>query len=357
MIGSFRFLLAIFVVISHTRGYPFDKLPDPALSAIVAFFFLSGFLMPATLDHNYDATSFTGKSIRYLINRFLRIYPVYFVALLLDFLALWHNPTARSLYYFTWPSVRQNFILLGLNQSEYWGQDQRFIGPAWTLDVELQYYILVPLLVLLARFAPKLLVALLIIASCVGLHHLIEPTGQDSIDRSLLTWSPFFILGFISYWYRKTLLNRVSLNALFCAGTILCAISLGLGFLSRSASHWVFAFALLAFAARLLLSAKKQSKADRMFGDLAYPVFIMHAVVNTSGLPGELANLIAPGSVAVLTLSTLALTLPLCIAVDLLISRPIDRLRQRLRRSSPGRKPLEHLDVPASVEHPCAVSP
>jgi len=335
VIGSFRLLLAIFVVISHTKGFPFGRLPDPALSAIVGFFFLSGYLMPATLERNYVGETFSAQTARYLLNRFLRIFPVYWLALVLQGAALAWNAEARSLYDFSHPnSFLQNFVLLGLNQGEFWHQDQRFIGPAWTLDVELQYYLLVPFFVLCFRRGPRLSCAAMVAAAALGLLYLCNPTGRDSIDRSLLPWFPFFAAGYLSYWYREKIMAGVSIRSIRTAGSVAAIASLALLFVSPPASHWAFACALILFALALLHTSKRQRGLDRFLGNLSYPVFLLHAVVNASGIPAHLAAIVAPGSVPVLALCTLFLTLPVSIVTEFALSQPIDKIRGTLRRQA-----------------------
>lgn len=336
MIGSFRFMLAIFVVISHTRGYPFERLPDPALSAIVAFFFLSGFLMPATLERNYAGATLASKSLRYLANRVLRIYPTYFFALILFAAALSFNSAAREMYYFDARSILQNVLLLGLNQNEFWGHSQRFIGPAWTLDVEMQYYLIVPILVLLARIAPRFIFSASAPVCLGALYILAFPTGRDALDRSLIPWAPFFMAGFASYWYRSALSSCVNPFFLAGAGILLTGTSVALAFVSLPASHWVFAVALMVWALWILLREQHSSEWDVLLGNLSYPVFILHAAVNTSGVPDAIANALWPGSVLMLALATLILTIPLSVLAELIISRPIDRLRRMLRGSQRG---------------------
>jgi len=49
----------------------------------------------------------------------------------------------------------QNFVLLGLNQASFWSSETQIVNVAWTPDIELQFYLLVPLV---SSFAPALLV-------------------------------------------------------------------------------------------------------------------------------------------------------------------------------------------------------
>ena len=74
--GSWRFLLAGFVVASHLWR---DMLQGYAAYAVWAFFVLSGYLMTHVLQTRYG---FTVRGVGvYAYNRLLRIFPGYYVAL------------------------------------------------------------------------------------------------------------------------------------------------------------------------------------------------------------------------------------------------------------------------------------
>src|SRR4051812_42179769 len=113
-LGTFRLLLALGVVASHTPGYQFSSYPDAGIVAVVTFFFLSGYLMPATYEANYHDQSFIQQVKRFLVNRLLRIYPVYWLALGLAFFAI-QLTSRQANYVFSAKSFVQNVLLLGMN--------------------------------------------------------------------------------------------------------------------------------------------------------------------------------------------------------------------------------------------------
>lgn len=221
MLGTLRLILAIGVVASHTHGYRFDQYPDTGIVAVCAFFFLSGFLMPATLERNYF-----GQVRPYLVNRFLRIFPIYWIALLAALLILPRLPEWKSAYDFGISPILQNIGLLGLNQ---WSNDTLYIGPAWTLDIELQFYLMVPVLVMIPARARLILMTII---SVVGLYMLFNPWHIRHIDRSFLPWAPFFFGGMALYMRHPNF-------SLFKPGGLF----------------------------------------DREMGELAYPLFVLHPIV------------------------------------------------------------------------------
>lgn len=74
-LGTFRLFLALCVAFSHLWE---DMLPGPAAYSVWGFFVLSGFLMTLILTRKYGTDCQGIKN--YAFNRFLRIYPSYFVA-------------------------------------------------------------------------------------------------------------------------------------------------------------------------------------------------------------------------------------------------------------------------------------
>lgn len=131
MFGLYRFLLAVLVALSHF-GFQFAGF-NPGQWAVISFYTLSGLLM----ERQCKKLSRTGSGTFYL-DRFLRIYPLYFVVLLL---AWFENRCA-------WKVIIINAALLPLNYSDFIGIPALLSAQAWSLACEVHFYILVPLLVL-----------------------------------------------------------------------------------------------------------------------------------------------------------------------------------------------------------------
>jgi len=77
--GLLRLILAIAVVIAHTNSI-FGLKFTGGLVAVETFFIISGFYMSMILDRKYTGK---GSYILFLSNRFLRLYPMFWVVLLL----------------------------------------------------------------------------------------------------------------------------------------------------------------------------------------------------------------------------------------------------------------------------------
>jgi peptidoglycan/LPS O-acetylase OafA/YrhL len=86
-LGVWRFFLAFLVAISHLWD---GMIHGPAAYAVWGFFLISGYLMTVGLLTRYGE-GWAGL-LDYAINRFLRIYPTYYIACLFGALALFLMP-------------------------------------------------------------------------------------------------------------------------------------------------------------------------------------------------------------------------------------------------------------------------
>ena len=145
VLTSMRFIAAIYVLLFHSGGPTLTvsgRLPSFAIHffangylGVTFFFVLSGFILTYVYSGKINSTA---DVINYGWARFSRIYPVYLLALLftLPFFTDWQS----------WAGVPQ-FVLL-----QSWSPLAMFTdhvmananGPAWTLSVELLFYLLFP---------------------------------------------------------------------------------------------------------------------------------------------------------------------------------------------------------------------
>ena len=179
--GIFRVLLALLVVCAHLAVVD-DKgvinwLTGGAIMAVNVFFLLSGFYMTLVLDRKYK-----NKTKSFLLSRALRLYPLYWIALVLTwvmqfnsslimpagFVTLFpalHNLLNQNVVLDT-VAIAQNFTFLGLDFNYLFcitphnggiylihsdGQCSSFsignivlVPQAWSLGTELLFYLTIP---------------------------------------------------------------------------------------------------------------------------------------------------------------------------------------------------------------------
>lgn len=274
--GLLRAVLALLVIAAHTHGYPLDA--DLALIAVCTFFVISGALMPLSLEAHYSTAA------KFYVSRALRIYPLYWLCLtawLIEWVVTHKQPW--SLY-----DVLGNYALLGVNESPYFGLPRIVMAPAWTLNLELQYYLLVPLMVLAVKRGRMWdAIFALTAAACVVLW-VADESWTLASGRRLAPWFFFFYAGFAIWRYFPRLTQCL--------------------FRKRNG---------------------RLAKLDRYVGEFSYPLYIIHwplvaVVLELAGRKMNFGVLLILNTAACLVVSWLALKL---------IVFPIDHWRRSHRVS------------------------
>lgn len=314
-IGFFRLLLAMTVVITHTHPIFGFTLGNPVI-AVRAFFIISGFYMAMILTEKYKLNKIFWE------NRILKIFPIYWVILLctilVGFLAHLVNGGWGELAYiaqylkdfnlFTVIScvfsnifiiTRDIFMYSNFSPNEgliFYQKDiyNGFIVPAWnfllipqawTLVLELMFYILVPFILLL-----KNRYIFLIFIASVALKYLMPIWGMTGVIweyRFFPAEICYFIMGIFAYkFYIKAKIKEYDLKVI---GPISISLAIfSLSFFNYTSKYfnssiftaeWFFYF-LLAILIPVIFAYSKNNSFDRKIGDLSYPVYISHILVN-----------------------------------------------------------------------------
>jgi peptidoglycan/LPS O-acetylase OafA/YrhL len=348
--GAWRLVLAWLVVANHTAGLKdISTNLEIGKVAVATFFFISGFLMPLTFDTHYRRYGTLAGTRKFYLNRFLRIYPIYWASLCVTLLAvLIYGPTLME-HATTIEDLRRartyvsNILLLGLNQTRMWGGDFRFNPPAWTLDTELQYYLLVPFILLLTARTRRWGSAALSAFAGVSIYLFFRPVGHLDVDRSLLAWACFFLLGYAFYLSPR-------LQAIALRKPLLGAAIIALLFIAWSSKHQntaiisVILACIIVSAHLLVLQQNRRFGAwDRLLGDLSYPTYILHWIcvqLIARWLGENFAQLPAAAGFATALAINIAISTAVAYASLRAIGDPIEMLRRwirdgRARKDSP----------------------
>jgi len=143
-----RAVAAFMVYIFHFNPFIPEKFGNSIFSffdqfnaGVPVFFVLSGFLIAARYEDSVEANSTWLK--QYLLKRFARIYPIYFLLTTITFVIFWLDffPLPRN----TSPSEYNSFILYLLNISFLKGFFDLFkntgLPQSWSLTVEECFYL------------------------------------------------------------------------------------------------------------------------------------------------------------------------------------------------------------------------
>jgi peptidoglycan/LPS O-acetylase OafA/YrhL len=274
LLGALRFILATLVVLNHLWLPTANRL---GAHAVACFYIISGFLMTKVIHEVYGLDGPGAR--RFLINRFLRIFPPYWFFLCLAFLLLVLSP-GRFDHTYSIMILPGNFYDFFRNVTLFqlpWSPSI-VIPTAWSLTVEVYFYIF--MVALLSRSRRIVVIWFLAsLAYTIWLLAIGAPFGQRYTPPSAA--SLFFSTGAMIYFFRPKFERlRISLRSafillpLFCFAPMLVeAVGLDrftIGFYGPVALFMVL------FVTALNWRNTTWYPWDKWLGDLAYPVFITH---------------------------------------------------------------------------------
>lgn len=315
--GLLRIILAITVVIAHSYtvfGFSFTG----GLVAVEVFFIISGFYMAMILDEKYAGK---GSYALFLSNRFLRLYPLFWVVLLLTIV------TSVALYIFTdnffrlSPYIQYfdsmaietllyqiivNIVLLGQDivmflgfskdsggmyfTSDFRTSDPMFykfllVPQAWTLALEVMFYLIAPFVV---RKSNIFIVSLIIFSMLTRayIYFFLGYTNDPWTYRFFPAELALFLFGVISFRLYKTykiqktkLLGR---NLVFFIYPSLFLTIIFYQFIPKAGFghiiNWLF-YVFCALSLPFIFEFSKAWKLDARIGELSYPIYISHILV------------------------------------------------------------------------------
>ena len=326
MFGTYRFLLATMVAAHHLLHWPHRGL---GAFAVFGFYLLSGYLITMVLSRTY-AWSDIGLA-RFVSNRALRVYPPYWVLAFFSLGVILAFPeTAESLN----PRLqvpgglaqwRSNLVIFGLDVSAR----PRLVPPAWSLHVELVYYLSMGLLLSRRGW----IVVIWFVASLAWTVHLVaDGAGWQVRYFSVSAASIAFALGALIWFVSRWFAWRPPAWSAWLAFLVFFGHSLGAGLLwseVRIEGFYVsLALAGLAvFCLKDLRTGGWLERMDRRLGDLSYPIFLAHWPV-AAFLVGLFPGLESDGSVFA---AAFAGSVIAALLVHAFVESPINRLRDRIR--------------------------
>jgi len=304
--GIIRVLLSVSVVITHTGllwGYNIAN----GMVAVQIFYIFSGFYMFLILSNRYKSIGNFFKS------RALRLYPIYFCITFLTFclMCLWFLFGGSSMFsgfadIWRVASLPTRFFAIVANSCLFFQDTFLFLAvnphtgglyftsnslqepmplhklllvpQAWSLGVELTFYLFAPFLV-----KRKTITLVLIAGASISLRLILAGMGFDK-DPWSYRFFPFelalFLFGGIGYriYERIKHSKKTSIFAPFV--TILTLSSLfAFQFLHIKGNYILLYYMAIALAVPFVFHMTKDSFLDRKIGDLSYPIYISHILV------------------------------------------------------------------------------
>ncbi len=254
------------------------------------FFIISGFLITYLLLHEQSKGNF--HLGRYLMRRFLRVWPLYFLVVLFGFFVFPHLPYGVATMHEFWRFALflSNFdeLINGMRDSI------NFLTATWTVSVEEQFYLAWGVLVGLTAFRKKvayvyLFVLILIVSLIFRFQHL--DSHRILHYHTLSVMANFAIGGLAGLWAftggAQRFFEKLPRYAIVLVYVIGCGIIL---FEDRLFKGWIFAFEQLVFGAffafvilEQVFSQRSFFKADRIpgffqSGKVTYGFYLFHCL-------------------------------------------------------------------------------
>lgn len=330
-----RFFLAWSVLAYHSM---LEFFPLAGMLAVWGFFLISGYLVSDILHGRYQ-----GRYRDFLVNRFLRIFPVYWFALLVGVLLIAVQPEVSPANHMrvyepaTYGEWWRNIVLFGAVGSSY---GKWIVAPAGSLSIELTWY----LIFFIGAFFPVR--ALLVFYSFfIALPFVISPVFKVPVE---LFGSGFaFALGAIAFHVPMRLPNAVHIAALVAMLASMFIWPLVFDYSPFDADRWrhwwifVLVTVLLWLAMPWLVVRSSVGSFSNLLGDLSYPLFLFHTF---AGVLVCMYSDIQPQTWQFLLVVTV-LSLVMSYLVVLVVERPIAIIRTRIRnRDLPAVTPAADVD-------------
>ena len=351
--GSIRFVLALAVCFAHFSAPGGIKIIG-GMQAVQLFFICSGFYMCLTLP--------SYQSIRqFYISRFIRLYPPYILILVLSIGLFWFFKKYAALTFEKYPLnnltdilylafanlfiITQDFVFfikydvgnLVLSGKMWTTKPEPynylFVPQAWSLALELYFYILVPFLF---KLKARYIMLLCGLSYCVRIYtykfgvHFDPWTG-----RFFPSELAFFLMGMLSFHLMSQIKN-ISDKRVIYAGLIFVFLWIIYFFVYRHfkiiGNLWGLnyklygGYLLFSLTIPFMFLATKKSTVDRFLGQLSFPIFISHFLTNAVATP-----LISPWFGK--AWPKILLVVVVSIAMHYLVIEPLEKYRNRLKNA------------------------
>jgi len=349
--GTLRTLLAISVVVGHSwsAGMVFVG----GRNAVQLFYIISGFLISYVL---VESKSYKKISTFY-INRYLRLYPIYFAVAMLSLIAVLisdsgffevysKNPISADIFL-----VLSNVFLFGqdwvmfsgiengqltfvtdFRQSEIALYQGLIVPQAWTLGVELAFYLIAPFILPSRKLIWVFLVLSLAVRVCLVLDGvgLKDPWTYRFFPAELA----LFLIGALSHQILMPFYIRVAgekiiflskLTSMFMVVGLVCYSMIPLKEVVKAPLLFAFFVMVLPFA----FIFQNQSHLDKKIGELSYPIYIGHMLAIWAVV--SFSTKIGSTNIFWISICSVIVSIVYAIFLNKLIGKKFEKVRHKLR--------------------------
>ena len=294
-----RGLAALFVVLFHFRGYLNnvyaqtnlgDLLFSKGAFGVDLFFVISGFIICfATEKEECNA------SLKFVIRRFFRIYPLLILSMSVYFLAVILRPESHDLVmWFIWSIIPLHVDYH--SGAPFFGYNM--LGIAWTLTYEISFYFIF-LIAMSISHKYRMLISSIIIVSMVFITQMLSgsPTldglNNNYIINDFVTLisSPIyidFVYGIATYYiFKRFKLSENRKGGSILTAFLICTIIITISsiFLTKDSDHGPLSWGFMAFLIVLSMTLiegtvkKYESSLLDILGNVSFSLYMCHYII------------------------------------------------------------------------------
>jgi len=272
-------------MLSHMPHSPFASQFNPAVSAVIMFYFISGRLMYYSFEKVTRIKDlFSKQVIDFYLKRVLRLFPLYLIVLFATITILWIFGPSQSIPLLNQEPTFSKTLLNSVMIFNNYVFDpfvihtllpHPLVPPTWSLSTEWHFYLLVPFLYILLKKHPGYFLAILLgslffqwIAFAINTPHF---NSNNFGYRYIFGVLWIFMFGFVSVSHPRIFKGIYLLIVVYF-------MFIGFYFTSRHVFVKEILLALL-FLPLIDTIIQHNFKYDNIFGRLSYPLFLVHFFV------------------------------------------------------------------------------
>jgi peptidoglycan/LPS O-acetylase OafA/YrhL len=280
-IDALRAYSALYVMVFHTyflggiyihEGKIRDLIIHGGMGVPI-FFVISGFSITYSI---FQKEYFNIKDLKnFYIRRFYRIIPLFYFAFILNLVLMITNAENIKLYD---SILTLTFFFPFVN-----GHQESMVMAGWSLGIEIVFYLLFPLLLLLLRINKRMFIFLLLLALLI---HFFASYDKNNSHLNFAYQAIFFLFGMLICYYRSVIQKCFSHGML----QIISLVAILFGVIILILGIWVFKnqpFVFFMFSGIVLLVSGTLfyrgkllvNKINNLLGDLSYSIYLMHPIV------------------------------------------------------------------------------
>jgi peptidoglycan/LPS O-acetylase OafA/YrhL len=325
--GILRIILALSVMLDHS-GPIFGYSIIGGKMAVQSFFIISGFYISLILNEKYILKN--NSYLLYISNRFLRIYPVYYLAFFATIIFILMNSNLNldpQLSIKGILNIIKQLTIFVTNDYIYFIKgtyDHLVVFQSWSLGIELLFYLIAPFIV--RRL--KTLIFFFIVGVFLRFlfAHAYQIYPAEHVNHFFPTEAVYFFAGSLSYRLYKYIKGSNIDKLIFFISLLFISLTLVYQFIPTS--HFgnvieIVYYFLLVVSMPFLLHFSDKFPLDRLSGDLAYPIYMLHI------LSISILLRIQTQMTDFNKLYTVIITIIVAYFVNRFISIPLEAIRQR----------------------------